>query len=145
MGRIILIDGRLCQVVGVLPADFLDLVTSGSNQSRVYLPISKIFEGPLQQSTGYVIGRLKGEIGVAAARAELPALRPNQPIEQRGVNITHLQDEIGFSVRPALPGRAFRLCCWPCLPPGRWTCLGWSNGRDCVPRSWASPAAGFRR
>ena len=102
VGRSILIDGRLCQVIGVLPADFLDLVTSGSNQPRVYLPISKVFEGPLKQSTGYVIGRLRSGIGVAAARAELGALQPNQPLEEREVNITHLQDEIGFSVRPAL-------------------------------------------
>jgi putative ABC transport system permease protein len=102
VGSSILIDGRLCQVIGVLPADFHDLVTSGSNQPRVYLPISRVFEGPLKMSAGYVIGRLKSGIGVAAARAELAALQPNQPLEERGVNITHLQDEIGFSVRPAL-------------------------------------------
>ena len=109
VGRSILIDGRLYQVIGVLPADFRDLITyGGSNQPSVYLPISKVFEGPLKLSTGYVIGRLKSGIGVAAARAELAALareagrQQNQPLEEQGVNITHLQDEVGFSVRPAL-------------------------------------------
>ena len=108
VGRSILIDGRLCQVIGVLPADFRDLITyGGSNQPSVYLPISKVFEGPLKLSSGFVIGRLKSEIGVAAARAELAALaqgraQQNQPLEEQGVNITHLQDEIGFAVRPAL-------------------------------------------
>ena len=98
----ILIDGRLCQVIGVLPAGFRDLITSGSTQPSVYLPISKVFDGPLKQSTGFVIGRLKSGIGVAAARSELAALQQNQPPEEQGVNITHLQDEIGFAVRPAL-------------------------------------------
>jgi putative ABC transport system permease protein len=108
VGRDILIDGRLCQVIGVLPADFRDLVTSSSNQPSVYLPISKVFEGPLKMSSGYVIGPLKSGIGVAAARSELAALareaarQQDKPPEEQGVNITHLQDEIGFAVRPAL-------------------------------------------
>ena len=109
VGRNIVVDGRLCQVIGVMPADFRDLVTyGGSTQPSVYLPISKVFEGPLKLSSGFVIGRLKSEIGVAAARSELAALaleaahQQNQPPEEQGVNITHLQDEIGFAVRPAL-------------------------------------------
>jgi putative ABC transport system permease protein len=108
VGRDILIDGRLSRVVGVLPADFRDLVTSGSNQPSVYVPISKVFEGPLKVSSGFVIGRLKSDIGVAAARSELAALareaarQQDQPLEEQGVNITHLQDEIGFAMRPAL-------------------------------------------
>ena len=108
VGRNILIDGRLCQVIGVLPADFRDLVTSSSYQPSVYLPISKVFEGPLKMSSGFVMGRLKSGIGVASARSELEALareaarQQNKPPEEQGVNITHLQDEIGFAVRPAL-------------------------------------------
>ena len=102
VGSNILIDGRLCQVIGVLPADFRDLVTYRPNQPSVYLPISKVFEGPLKMSSGFVIGRLKSGIGMASARAELTALQQDQPPEEQGVNITHLQDEIGFAVRPAL-------------------------------------------
>jgi putative ABC transport system permease protein len=101
--RDILIDGRLSRVIGVLPADFRDLITyGGSNQPSVYLPISKVFEGPLKMSSGFVIGRLKSKIGVAAARSELAALAQEATPEEQGVNITHLQDEIGFAVRPAL-------------------------------------------
>jgi putative ABC transport system permease protein len=108
VGKSILIDGRLRKVIGVLPADFRDLITSSSNQPSVYLPISKVFEGPLKMSSGYVIGRLKSEIGVPAARTELEALaqeaarQQSKPPEEQGVSITHLQDEVGFAVRPAL-------------------------------------------
>src|SRR5574340_1229065 len=63
VGKRILIDGRFCQVVGVLPAGFRDLVAAGSN---VYLPISKIAEGPLKLSSGFVVGRLKRNIGIGS-------------------------------------------------------------------------------
>lgn len=108
VGRSIVIDGQLCQVIGVLPADFRDVVTLGSNPPSLYLPISKIFEGPLKVSSAFVVGRLKSGVRPDSARAELAALareserQPDKGVEGNGVNITRMQDEIGYAVRPAL-------------------------------------------
>jgi putative ABC transport system permease protein len=108
VGQSILIDGQFYQVTGVLPAGFRDLVTSGSQPPSVYLPISKAVDGPLKVASGFVVGRLKSGAGIAAARSELAALAresglpESRRLEGRAVNITRLQDEIGFGVRPAL-------------------------------------------
>ena len=108
IGSSILVDGKYCRILGVLAPDFRDLITSGVNSPSVYLPISKLAKGPLKISSGLVIGRLRNGVGIEAARSELETLTRKAPAdpEQRrkpvGVNITHLADEVGFSVRPAL-------------------------------------------
>ena len=108
IGNNILVDGKQCRVVGVLAADFRDLVTSGVNPPSVYLPISKVAEGPLQVSDGLVIGRLRNGVGIETARSELETLARQAAIgteegsKPQGVRITHLADEVGYAVRPAL-------------------------------------------
>ncbi len=107
-GRSIVIDGQLCRVAGVLPPDFRDVVTYRSNPPGIYLPISRISEGFLKTSSGYVVGRVKNGIGAEAARGELAALaieaarRQNKSTDGIGVNITRLQDETGYGLRTAL-------------------------------------------
>lgn len=108
VGRGIVIDGQLCRVVGVLPPDFRDVVIRGPRPPSIYLPISKAAEGFLKASSGYVVGRLKSGTGVEAARGELAALaaeaarRQSKPVDGIGVNITRLQDEVGYGMRTAL-------------------------------------------
>jgi putative ABC transport system permease protein len=108
VGRFILIDGEYCRVVGVLAAGFRDLVTFSSTQPSVYVPISRGSLGRKPPSEGYVVGRLRDGLGIEAARPELDALARDARSTQDkrptwdGVNITHLQDEVGFWLRPAL-------------------------------------------
>jgi predicted permease len=108
IGNSVLVDGKQCRVVGILAADFRDLVTSGVNPPSVYLPISKVAKGPLQVSDGLVVGRLRNGAGIETARSELETLARQAAVgseegsKPQGVKITRLADEVGYAVRPAL-------------------------------------------
>jgi putative ABC transport system permease protein len=108
IGTNIAIDGKYCRIIGVLSPDFRDLITSGVKPPSAYLPISKLATGPLKVTSGFVIGRLRNDVGIETARSELQMLVRQAGIDTegnrklQGVSVTRLADEVGSSVRPAL-------------------------------------------
>lgn len=62
IGTSIEVDGRMFEVVAVLPEAFRDALTTNSKVPLLYLPLSVISDPPLQIRAFHVVGRKAGDI-----------------------------------------------------------------------------------
>lgn len=106
INREIQADGEFCQVVGILPPDFRSHAMGAANEADAYLPISRAKVGIYALPTSFVIGRLRPGVSQAQAQSDLSAIAATLPkagaAPPARIWISPLQDEIGFSLRPAL-------------------------------------------
>ena len=112
IGKTVLVDGAPTTIIGVLPADFhysaQGSVSNASPDADIYLPLvdtlDRMPKGP--HSIG-VLARVRPDVSVAAARAELRVLSRDLDAEQydhRGFHFVDnvLQERVTRQVRPAL-------------------------------------------
>jgi len=112
VGKTVVVDGTPTTIIGVLPADFhysaQGSVSNASPDADIYLPLAdtldRLPKGP--HSIG-VLARVRPDVSVAAARAELRVLSQQLDAEQydhRGFHFVDnvLQERVTREVRPAL-------------------------------------------
>ena len=112
VGKTVMVDGAPTTIIGVLPADFhysaQGSVSNASPDADMYLPLvdtlDRLPKGP--HSIG-VLARVRPDVSVSAARAELQVLSRDLDAEQYGHRGFHfvdnvLQERVTREVRPAL-------------------------------------------
>ena len=104
LGRSITLDGYPYAVVGVMPAGLRLQAASLPEDPDIYTPYASAGSGALRPESGYVIGRLKPGVTLAAATSamEALALRTQHERVRRGINLVPLADEVASGLRPAL-------------------------------------------
>ena len=109
VGQTISLDSRTYVVVGVMPATFHSLPTSLVRRSDLYLPLAGEYNDAQRKWTWMRgIARLKPNITLAQAQAELDALTRAQALDHpntnagRGVRIVRLQTDLVRDLRTAL-------------------------------------------
>jgi putative ABC transport system permease protein len=104
VGRALEINGALVTVVGILPAAFEPRLLPSAVQRQVWLP--KVIEEwePRIRTSGYwnVVGRLRPEVPLGAARAELAAISRQLALEHPQTN--HDTGALVLRVRDHLVG-----------------------------------------
>jgi predicted permease len=112
VGKSVVVDGAPTTIIGILPADFhysaQGSVSNASPDADIYLPLAdtldRLPKGP--HSIG-VLARVRSDMTVASARAELRVLSQELDAEQydhRGFHFVDnvLQERVTREVRPAL-------------------------------------------
>ena len=109
IGQPLQLEGDSFTIVGVLGADFRQTEMIGEQQAEVWTPLT-INPGSKMRGNHYLraIGRLKSEIGVSQAQAELTSIAAQ--LEQaypetnkgRGINLVGLHEQVTGNIRRAL-------------------------------------------
>jgi predicted permease len=108
LGRTAILDGNAFTVVGVMPAGHRMFAPNLPEQPEVYAPISILEQGKTNEVSAWFIARLKPDVTLAAARAEIDRLfrrlQREEPNARKiyGANIVPLAEEVASNVRGAL-------------------------------------------
>jgi putative ABC transport system permease protein len=109
IGQTISLDSRPYTVVGVMPANFHSLPSSLVHPSDVYLPLAAEYDDTQRSFTWLRgIARLKPNVTLAQAQAELDVIARTQALEHadtnagRGVRVVRLQADLVRDLRAAL-------------------------------------------
>jgi putative ABC transport system permease protein len=106
LGKSIVLDGVPHTVIGVMP-DFQVILPYMSPAVDVWAPVSREYGPDRRWSVVTAVGRLRQDVSLAQAQAEMDAVAKRLETEGRafkehGVNLVRLDREIVSQVRPAL-------------------------------------------
>ncbi|MGA2135067.1 MAG: ABC transporter permease [Bryobacteraceae bacterium] len=111
VGKTLTVDGFPSTVVGVMAAGFRLIAPSINEQPDLLQPVSLVIGGHLRPEAAFAFGRLRPDISLSAARAEMGALARQLPPHAsgppgkqgpRGINLVPMDDEVASGIRPAL-------------------------------------------
>ncbi|MCX7013401.1 MAG: ADOP family duplicated permease, partial [Candidatus Sumerlaeota bacterium] len=108
IGRIIHVDGEPTVVVGILPPAARFVLPGLSANTEIFVPPTRSIMVGRRVPTLQVVGRLKPDVSLGQARAEMDALAAHLKKESPrananvGIRVVPLVEEITGAVRPAL-------------------------------------------
>ena len=105
IGTSIEVDGRMFEIVAVLPEAFRDALTTNSKVPLLYLPLSVISDPPLQIRAFHVMGRKAGDIPLDRIQQELQTIAD----EMRPSRLQNTSPRITASTFRAEAGGELRL------------------------------------